>query len=239
MRIPTAIHTKVPRRLPKECRFSNYAINVDGIQNYVEVTHSASINLTINFSVEFWFNSTVVPVGGQYFVSKGAHWLTRTSVAPGYPVVDFTCQIFGVGWRTLLGIANIGVPGVWHHVVCTYDGINMIIYVDGVLDNSVPQGGATVSDVLSLLIGRFINGRFDEVRVLPLALSADQVRESLHRGYARRELDARLVLRIEEGSGLTAYDSSGYGNNGSLLPALTPPTWTRVKKLELLADAEP
>jgi len=47
----------------------------------------------------------------------------------------------------------------------------------------------------------------------------------------------RLWLPMEEGSGLTVYDKSGHGNNGSLLPADDPPTWQRVRQWELRAEA--
>jgi len=58
--------------------------------------------------------------------------------------------------------------------------------------------------------------------------------EDFLRGYARRELDARLVMRMEESVGFVAYDESGYGNKGNLLPVANPPVWTTLAKYETL-----
>ena len=71
----------------------------------------------------------------------------------------------------------------WHHVIVTYDGSVMKIYVDGVLDNSMNSGyiesvsvdvllGAQFSDNV---LGNFFEGGIDELKVWDMALSDSEV----------------------------------------------------------------
>lgn len=77
-------------------------------------------------------------------------------------------------------------------------------------------------------------GKIDEVGIIPSDVTANQIRNIFHRGVARRELNADLTLRMEEGTGLTAYDESGNGNDATLV---NNPVWTNVAKHELLAES--
>jgi hypothetical protein len=70
--------------------------------------------------------------------------------------------------------------------------------------------------------------------MLNRALSAEQMRRSFLRGYARAEPGSVINLQMKEGVGLTVYDDSGYGNNGSLLNG---PDWERIALYQLLAES--
>jgi hypothetical protein len=69
----------------------------------------------------------------------------------------------------------------WHHIAATLDGAAQSIYLDGQLWKSVPNAGNFTTDTTSVLLGsaegtsRFINARFDDVRLYNTALTADQI----------------------------------------------------------------
>ena len=72
--------------------------------------------------------------------------------------------------------------GSWHHVAGTYDGNELRLYVDGVLDASVVVGPKTIEVAADLLMGRqfagssfSLQGSLDEVMLYGRALSAIEV----------------------------------------------------------------
>jgi hypothetical protein len=73
------------------------------------------------------------------------------------------------------------VPGTWHHVVATYDGSTIRVYVDGGFEVSKPDTRSLQPITSPLIVARFptggqyLNGDVDEVAVYPTALSAARV----------------------------------------------------------------
>ena len=82
---------------------------------------------------------------------------------------------------------NISIlDGYWHHVVGLYDGKELAIYVDGVLDNAIEASGLMKVDYSSSIsIGNRINtdypwdGLLDDVRVYSYALPYDDGEHSV------------------------------------------------------------
>jgi len=244
MRIPQRFYDHLPRRLPKEGRLSNHAIVFDStLNNRVDCGFAASLNVTVPFFVETWIYPFDSGEGGfGRIVDK------RTS---------FSCYMNGAGvedlkFRIWELAATKDAPSAggavsynrWHHIVGGWDNVigRVVVYVDTVrflgplmaAIDGAPATGFTIGnyDIAS----RGFNGFIDEVRLVPVAPTQALVNESYYRGIAKRELDARLVVRMEQGAGLTAHDESGYGNNGALLPVATPPAWVDVTKYELLSE---
>ena len=74
------------------------------------------------------------------------------------------------------------VSGTWYHVVGTYDGVTIKIYVDGTLQGSAAYAGAIASNMFPLYIGenaqqagRYWSGDLDEVKIFSGALTASQI----------------------------------------------------------------
>ena len=96
----------------------------------------------------------------------------------------------GDGLLTYLNSVNTYDMGEWHHVVGTYDGAEMKIYVNGKLENtSDDQSGAiNYPDRVFFSIGSYKDdnedfvhkGRIDEVRLYDRALSEEEVSNNLN-----------------------------------------------------------
>jgi hypothetical protein len=97
----------------------------------------AGINANGQMSVECWVKSAVTP-GGMFVVSDtqsaGGRYFQFGSDFFGKP----RWTIFGddASGHTLTGVTSL-TDGVKHHVVGTFDGVTMNVYVDGVLDATV------------------------------------------------------------------------------------------------------
>jgi hypothetical protein len=60
----------------------------------------------------------------------------------------------------------------WHYVTLTYDGSHIRLYEDGILRNSTTLSGNINTNAYDLLLGEYLSGKLDEVRVSSTARSA-------------------------------------------------------------------
>ena len=81
-------------------------------------------------------------------------------------------------------IAQAALPNGWHHVVGTFDGNTLAIYVDGQPQDSISATNPLADDGLHVLIGSGdtatitpTKGSIDQVAIYDFALSAPQVME--------------------------------------------------------------
>ncbi len=126
----------------------------------------------------------------------------------------------------------------WHHVLGTYDGSNLKVYIDGVLEDTHAGSGSLPIAIGPLRIGadyqttpaNFFNGLIDEVRVYNRALTASEIQDLYRIGAARMKVNTPKTLAGAQG-GLVgnwtfngpdmdwrqqlAYDRSGNNNNGT------------------------
>ncbi len=128
--------------------------------------------------------------------------------------LDFRINVGGT-WSRVQAPGVIS-PNTWYHVVGTYDGTMMRLYLDGQLIASTahPIGGAIVGDSShtvtlgdSPIGGRPFDGLIDDARIYDRTLSVDEI----------IELAGGLVghWKLDETSGTTAADSSAFGNDGT------------------------
>jgi len=72
--------------------------------------------------------------------------------------------------------------GEWHHIVGTWNGSNAVLYVDGVVQDSVPDPGVAVYSTQSVFtVAAGLDAIVDEVRFYGRAISAEDVLRLYHR----------------------------------------------------------
>ena len=154
-------------------RGDGYALRFDGVNDYVDCGNGASLRLKKAVTVSAWVFADARPGNEPAIVMKEdpeVYGLTTYK--------DGRCYWYVSGGGNNLK-SRIGT-GVWHHIVGTYDGKEIKLYLDGKLRGSrklsvpIKQGG-------NLLIGKrgkapyFFKGMIDEVKVYNLALSVKEV----------------------------------------------------------------
>lgn len=111
--------------------------------------------------------------------------------------------------------------GVWYHVVGVYDGVNMIIYINGISDATSPQTGSVVANTTfgaSRSNGsatRQMSGLIDDIRAYTRALTPTEVL-NLYNGVEPATTNLQLWWKLDEGSGTSATDSSGNSRTGTI-----------------------
>ena len=170
-----------------------YALRFDGVNDYVDCGNGPSLNLKEAVTVSAWVFPEVRPMNEPGLVMK-----------QDVEVYGLTMYKDGRCWWYISSGGNkvksgLGT-GAWRHVVGTYDGKEMKLYIDGKMRDSrklsvpIKQGG-------NLLIGKrgtyFFRGMIDEVKVYNRALSADKV-FAQYKAVAKEFLAKRLLPRVPD-----------------------------------------
>jgi type II secretory pathway pseudopilin PulG len=159
----------------------NGALNFNGVNNYrVDCGNNAIFNITNAITLSAWIK-TNDSGNGQHnpYVVKGdySYGLKHTNSN------NWECYVkTSMGWGLAHYPANSSLNGVWHHLAGTYNGSQLKLYVDGVLQATTSYTGAIGTDTSHVCIGEEIehtdrdyNGVIDDVRIYNRALSADEI----------------------------------------------------------------
>jgi len=164
----------------------NSAMSFDGENDYVDIGDSASGNLdfgTGNFTISFWFKGIL---GDKGIVSKKS---TSNGTDAGW-----TIYLDTPGWHLRTRLANgsnqIAVSGlktnlndnIWHYGTIVKSGDNLLVYTDGLIDNSTTGVSSyNVNNAINFYIGRigstYWNGSIGDVRIYNRALFAIEIQQ--------------------------------------------------------------
>jgi hypothetical protein len=164
------------------------ALMFNGSSSFVNVKDSASLHLTTGMTLEAWVNpvnngndfggdfADVVYKGGDNYYLEGS---SNDNYAPA-----------GGGTFGSTDIATYGTNGLpvsrWSHLAVTYNGSNLLFYVNGVQVSSLAQTGNIETSTNALQIGgdslytQFFRGEIDDVRVYNLPLTAAQIQADMN-----------------------------------------------------------
>jgi hypothetical protein len=168
----------------------NNALIFDGINDYVQVANDPSLNIAQG-TWEAWLKFADLPseAGLMNPVAKqGQYWI--------HALDDDSIQV-KVSVGTTPNIATTAADfietDVWYHVVGTYDGETLKLYVNGELkdSNTSPSGSIDGGTAAILAFGTwsslvdYFKGIIDEVRIWDEALTAEQVEASYNGGVSK------------------------------------------------------
>ncbi|MBI4121998.1 MAG: hypothetical protein HY461_01565 [Parcubacteria group bacterium] len=162
----------------------------DGVDDYINIQHSASLNLSSSFSISLW--AKVVGNGANAtkdhysLISKNS---TGSGSADPYNITMMkdTFEILarvGSGGSAAYARSNMNFnDNTWHHVALVVDEVNELItyYIDGLFIDDNPTVGEVVTNTTDLRLGvwqgysNYFNGYLDEVQIYSRALTAAQI----------------------------------------------------------------
>ncbi|MBI3923549.1 MAG: LamG domain-containing protein [Armatimonadetes bacterium] len=170
-----------------------HALSFDGVDDYVAFPATKSLDITDVITVGAWVKPEALPGFGEPGV-----------VGKGYESYVLTYYQDGGCWWYISGGPNnckANVPlGSWHHVVGTFDGRKMRLYVDGELRD---ERTATVSKIDSgkeAFLGKssgtvqytqnaHFKGQIDDVEIFNRALSEEEVRKEFQTTHLTGEVE--------------------------------------------------
>lgn len=169
--------------------------NFNGSNAFVSVPNTTLLNPT-KITVAAWVRHSTDPIKSwETIVAKGdsayrLHLNGGCSINSPNPAGGISFAVNGGCGTADINSQIVPKAGRWYHVVGTYDGAAIKIYVDGTLQASAAYASTVGSNGFPLYIGenaertgRFFSGDIDEVKIYGVALSAAQIAA----GYANEK----------------------------------------------------
>ena len=178
------------------------ALQFDGVNDFVSVPHSESLNITGDITIGLWVNPGPTQVshadiiskhGPGYFLEQAGDMTNRFYLAWHYTPALLT----GYHITTKL-TANVG-----QHFVVVKSGATITHFVNGSQTATGVGASPTITpNTLPLMIGRWssgggrhFHGLIDEVRIYNRALSAEEISSIFHhRGHTTIHYPGRALV---------------------------------------------
>ena len=164
----------------------NSSLNFDGNDDYIGNLTNVLATNTNSETISAWVKPNNLSGDKYIFIQNGPtlFHISNDKLVGG---------IYTGTWTSVTSISSL-VANVWSHVVMTYDGSNIKLYINGKFDNSVAKTG-NLSSLSCVEIGRFnggncstgvssyFNGQLDDIRLYNYALTSEQIK-TLYNGGA-------------------------------------------------------
>lgn len=183
------------------------ALEFDGAIDYLYAPDNSTLDLS-QFTVGLWVWPVMTTTGLYQTLlvkedSYGYNVNYSLMLAKGSTKVNYDFLPAGQCGNLDAFVGGNGTQALqlnaWNHVMMTYDGANLIGYVNGQQDVIFPGVPAPCQNSFPLKLGREFSddvqtpfkGRLDEVVILNRPLTADEVRDHYLRGLARLRFQVR------------------------------------------------
>ena len=215
---------------------SNSAYKFNGINQWISVLNSNSLNPTSQNTISLWCQSTFNSNTNVGIVGK---WNNGTN-APQY-VMQITSNgmnynLYTNQQKTATETTNNTKDGIWHNYIGTWDGQMMKLYRDGLLITSIAQTGSVTTNSQGLEFGRYAggsgigvnqnyyNGNIDDIGIWNRALTQQEI-TALFKSCTNpiATITPQSSTTFCEGNSVTLNASTGLGytyewyNNNSLI----------------------
>lgn len=208
-------------------------IRYDGNNDTVTVPFSASLNVATTFTIEAWvkFDAWSGAAGSSDMLAY------RTAAAPfhevkfglrrtitGGPINLFFNRDTSVFGTDLLSSHSLSAEA-WNHIAVTTTSGGSILYVNGVESGSYPTHSSTATSPngWALGMGGYLGPAFEiaEMRIWSVYRTATQIADNMTADVTG-QTGLKGYWKFDDAAGLSAVDSSGNANTGTLVNG---PTW--------------
>jgi hypothetical protein len=209
----------------------NSVLNLDGSADYAFANDDTSFSITDAVTVAAWvkINSN----GSTFSIARKGATLTPAYSLNRLGINRFGFWVYLGSWVNSGGSSTATTVGEWYHIAGVYNGSEIMIYVNGILDGSSSRSGPIPTTTDNFYIGgdvgngtEWFNGLIDEVSVWNKALTQSQIQtlmnDSLSAAYYQTS-DSGLVaywkfdeledLGINSDGADDVRDLSIYGNH--------------------------
>ena len=166
---------------------SGSALSFDGVNDYVNVPDSNSLDLTTAITVSAWISLNSVASQPRIVFKNSAYQFTIDTDKTIMVAIGNTVP----GWAWIDSNETINL-NEWTSLAFTYDSSNIKIYKNGKLVNTTSGSGAISTNTNILEIGSCIgcsiytNGLIDDVRIYNYARSPLEILQDYNGGFSAR-----------------------------------------------------
>ena len=165
-------------------RFNNQnsAYQFDGINDYIKVTNSASLNFQNAITINFWIKVGEFFEREAYPLSHG-NWENRLKISITNKHIRWTVKSSS-GIKDLDSETELTLNTLYN-VTTVYDGSDYEIYINGKLDALSTFSGSILQTDIDLMIGQILPGNnqynfkgvLDDIRIYNYALSLSEIKD--------------------------------------------------------------
>ena len=179
------------------------AMTFNGTSSYLSIPYTASLAPSPAISLEVWFNAAALPSVAAILLD------TENSTFAKGAKINFDTTGHAAFQIDPGSVVSSGVLSLntWHHVVATYDGTYMRLYVDGAVVAGPTAATYVANDGGAITIGaitngssNFFNGILDEAAIYNYALTPARVTAHF---MAATDLSQRRVYSVQDALGST------------------------------------
>jgi hypothetical protein len=208
------------------------AVSLCGTNEYVSLPDGIASGLH-DFTISAWVNPSANSPWSRVFdfgTGTGTYMFLTVS-AGGGPIRFAITTTGGGGEQQITGTGTLPL-NTWSHVAVTLSGTTGTLYVNGnpvATNTNMTLNPSSLGNTNHTWIGRsqysdpYLNAAVDDFNIYSRALSAPEI-ATLAGGQAGAGDVADY--KFDEDSGATALDSSGNGNDATIVPAPQKPTVT-------------
>ena len=188
----------------------NQAIVFDGMQDSVLAPNAVQL-ISDYATVSFWIRPDAITTDAEAYVIDFGNWDERFKISlPQHLKIVWTTNSNNLASPNFIhdmdsGDGNELLLDNWWYVTMVHDGVNDIIYLDGVEVNNLPAEGTLNSTARSLGFGnnpdnggQYFTGALDEVKFYNKALTPDEVASLFEKGTTTtKDLFGELVSVVQ------------------------------------------
>lgn len=205
-------------------------LNFDGTNDFV-ISANSITNNTQNQTYQAWFRIPSIPTNSDRILQRGSDGTGGWSVQMDVTSTGKLSAGISASPDTYLTGTTTLVPNTWYHATFVFENNNSLrLYLNGTLEASVTIGNRTLRNSDNRLrvgsgniASEYFNGDIDDVRVWNMALSQTDIVNTMNCELDNSETNLVAYYKFNQGfdyannsSVLTANDSSGNNNNGTL-----------------------
>jgi len=167
------------------------ALSFDGVDDYVKVLDSPSLNSLSQFTMEGWFYINDISDYRRILFRPGQYAYHIAFLFNPSGTVRFGSEASD-GSYSELNSATAVTAGNWVHVAIIHDGSTKKIYINGIQDaNTESQSGFNNNVISDISLGmeegnqaQQFYGKMDEIAIYDRALSASEIQQQYQNGLA-------------------------------------------------------
>jgi hypothetical protein len=180
-----------------------------GGSEYIDIQNSTAFDVT-DFSIDSWVYSSNFNQYGFIFEKGSVNTQYSLFIAVTSGIIQRAYNSGGTQCMNVVTtLTDAGViDNSWNHIVSTYDGNNLKLYVNGILkkDTAVVctlrtgQWGERIGAYGGTAPLYFFNGIIDEVRVSNIARTAEEIRAAYEVGLRSHPITINFGAKLDSGN---------------------------------------
>jgi hypothetical protein len=210
----------------------NFALQFDGINDYLDAGSHTSLQLTGNITIEAWLKINALPsesfaqivqrVGANNDETEADNCLFTMAITNTGEIDAFHESGNGLN-NSVLSERKLPI-GRWVHVAIVRNTSNRTyqFYINGTGEEpkpfpNNPTGGTNSKTFIGANPNLPFNGTIDELRIWNVARSEVEILADMHNIQNSKDPKLAAYWPFNEGNGLTTSDASGNGNMATLI----------------------